>query len=322
MVRHLSILLCGLALLASGCSLISPVGSESRQQGVYLLPETDDSLLNRHTPIFLVEDNQRDYNRIGTPAVRVNASSQEDIYIDTDRATIYTMTQEFTTATGSYTNLIYRIHFPLTPLPHLTAGKNVGLLVYITLNSAEEVVMVTTLHTCGCYLAFTPTTKLPERSRPTDWSETGQSVYGEEIPSLLESRQTKQKLIIELRSETHRVMHLKYANSAEYEKYGAYQPLQMQPMAALDRLPTTDNQVVSFFTTSGLRKGIVKGSRKPLEMIFMSLLAMDPFIGEDKALGPPDETGTKFYTSLKFWARDSSNIWFFPRFLKYWGWDL
>jgi hypothetical protein len=311
-----------LALLTGGCSLISPVApEESRQQGVYLLPAPGDSLLNRHAPIFLVEDNQRNYNRIGTPAVRVSASGHEDIYIDTDRATIYTMTQDFETATGRYTNLIYRVHFPLTPLPHLTAGKNVGLLVYVTINSAGEEILITTLHTCGCFLALIPTTKLPERSWPKGWQKTGQSVYGEEIPGLIESRKTRQRLIIKLRSETHRVMDIRYANTAGYENIDNL-AMHMEPMAALNQLPAPNNQSVSFFATEGIRKGIVKGSRKPLEMLFMGWLAMDPFIGEDKALGPPDETGTKFYTSLKFWARNSSNIWFFPRFLQYWGWDL
>ena len=323
MSRNPAILLCGLlALLTGGCSLISPIApEENRQQGVYLLPATGDSLLNRHAPIFLVEDNQRNYNRIGTPAVRVSASGREDIYIDTARATIYTMTQEFETATGRYTNLIYRVHFPLTPLPHLTAGKNVGLLIYVTLNSAGEEILITTLHTCGCFLAFIPTTRLPESSWPAGWQKTSQIVFSEELPSLIESQNTRQRLIIKLRSETHRVMNIKYTNPADYENIESL-PMHMEPMAALNKLPAPNNQSVSFFATEGLRKGIVKGSRKPLEMLFMSLLAMDPFIGEDKALGPPDETGTKFYTSLKFWARNSSNIWFFPRFLQYWGWDL
>ncbi|MCK4839738.1 MAG: hypothetical protein KAS94_13125, partial [Desulfobulbaceae bacterium] len=264
---------------------------------------------------------QRHYNRIGTPSVRVSESGKKDIYVDTDRASIYSMTQEFETSTGRYTNLIYRVHFPLTPLPHLTAGKNVGLLIYITLNSQNEEILITTLHTCGCFLAFIPTTTLPERSWPTGWQKTGQIVYGEELASLIESQNSRQRLIIKLRSETHRVMNIKYANTTAYGNITS-QPMHMEPMSALAKLPAENNQSVSFFATEGIRKGIVKGSRKPLEMLFMGWLAMDPFIGEDKALGPPDETGVKLYTSLKFWARNNSNIWFFPRFLQYWGWDL
>ena len=320
MIKHLTMLLCGLTLL-TGCSLTSPVPPESRQQGVYLLPKTGDTLLNRHAPIFLVEDNQLNYHRIRTPSVRVRPSGQEDIYIDPDRATIYNMTQEFETSTGSYTNLIYRVHFPLTPLPHLTAGKNGGLLIYITLNSQDEAILITTLHTCGCFLAFIPTTKLPAKSWPSGWQKNEQIVYGEELPGLIESQNARQSLIINVRSETHRVMNIKYANRADYENIDTL-PMHIKPMAELNKLPAANNQSVSFFATEGIRKGIVKGRSKPREMLFMAWLALEPCVGEDKALGPPEETGAKLYTSLKFWARDSSNIWFFPRFLHYWGWDL
>ena len=320
-IRFFSILLCGLLFLTGGCSLISPMTSENKSTDLYLLPESGDTLLTKHAPIFLIEENQKNYNRIGTPTVRTDASGNTDIYIDTSRATIYTMTQDFETSKGRYTNLIYRVHFPQTPLPHITAGKNVGLFVYVTLNSEHEAILITTLHTCGCFLAFMPTPKLPESAWPTGWQTNHQTVYGEELPGLIDSKDSKQRLIINLRSETHRVMNVRYANQADYENI-ARLAMHMNPMAELDHLPTANKQTASFFATEGLRKGIVKGSKKPLEMIFMGLLAMDPFIGEDKALGPPDKTGTKLYTSLKFWARNSSNIWFFPRFLKYWGWDL
>lgn len=54
----------------------------------------------------------------------------------------------------------------------------------------------------------------------------------------------------------------------------------------------------------------------------MSWWAFDWYVGENKRLGPAEETGTTFYTSLKFWARDKSDIWNFGSFLKYWGWGL
>jgi hypothetical protein len=59
-----------------------------------------------------------------------------------------------------------------------------------------------------------------------------------------------------------------------------------------------------------------------LERFFVSWWAFDWHVGEDKAYGPAEETGTVFYTSLKFWRRDVSDMWFFDRFLKYWGWNL
>lgn len=320
-MKFIAIFLCGLALSSGGCSLISPPPPNHAQAVLYLPANDDTNPVNLYAPLFLIEENQQDYNRIGTPSLRVDTAGNPERYIDTGQATIYTMTQEFQTTSGTYTNLIYRVHFPLTPLPHLTAGKNVGLLVYITLNSEQEVILITTLHTCGCFLGFIPTLQLPEKSWPRGWDKSGQSVFGEKLPGLLQKTGADQRLILDLRSETHRVRRARYADRKDYSNY-AQIPMQMKAMAELDHLPAPDGQALSFFATEGVRKGLVIGSNKPLEMIFMGLLALDPFVGEDKALGPPEKTGTRLYTSLKFWARDSSNIWFFERFLRYWGWKL
>jgi hypothetical protein len=60
----------------------------------------------------------------------------------------------------------------------------------------------------------------------------------------------------------------------------------------------------------------------PFEKIFMSWWAMDLYVGEDKDFGPGEDTGTTFYTSLKFWDRKKSDMWNFNDFLSYWGWKL
>ncbi|MFN2365157.1 MAG: hypothetical protein ABR523_01690 [Desulfurivibrionaceae bacterium] len=314
-----ALIVCGLALFAGGCSLLTTTPTESRQS--LYVPERNDTILNRYAPVFLVEENRKNYNRIGTPAARLDDSGEEVIYVDTGEASVYAMTQEFATDRDGYTNLIYRIHFPQTPLPHLTAGWNVGLLVYVTLNSEEEPVLITTLHTCGCYLAFIPTGNLPEGAKPDDWPEQEQTVYGQSLPVVVEKDSPGERLIIKISGATHRVTDLDYADPSRFDRINRI-PLHLNPMDALNRLPIPDDGATSFFETEGFRKGLVKGSRKPLEMTLMGWWAFDPHVGVDKALGPPDETGATMYTSLKFWNRDKSNIWYFRRFLDYWGWDL
>jgi hypothetical protein len=320
-ITILSLFLCGLALFTNGCSLITTLPAESSRQALYVLTESGETVLERYAPLFLIEDNQENYNRIGTPTVSLDESGKHEVLIDTAQSTVYAMTQNFTTARGSYSNLIYRVHFPKTPFPNLTVGKNVGLLVYVTLNSDGEPVLLTTLHTCGCYLAMIPTAGLPDEAKPDDWPENEQVVYGVTLPAKLERKNESRKILIRLRSETHRVIDVGFASSSEYELINAI-PMRLLPMEALNRLPTPNRGTTSFFETKGHRKGLVKDSGKPLELLFMSWWVIDPFIGVDKALGPPEETGVTMYTSLKLWARDKSNIWNFSRFLKYWGWDL
>lgn len=251
-------------------------------------------------------------------------ANEPQIFIDTSRPTIYTLVQKFTSGGSDYTNLIYRVHFPEVPAGHLTKGRNVGLLVYVTLNNRDEPVLITTLHTCGCYLAMVPTSNLGRDKWPGDRADGNQDIYGEKLPGHLELPESVPggRLVIRLRSATHRVMGLEF-REVEIGKGGATleRPVDLAPMAALDQIPLNGGYI-SFFEKEGRRKGHVKESHKPLERLLMGWWALDLLVGEDKALGPPEETGATFYTSLKFWARQESNIWNFPEFLKYWGWNF
>ena len=308
-------------LIVQGCGTISPVSPDQERFVLYEPEISVDNFINKHAPLFLIEENEKDFNRIGTPSVDLDDSGDQDVFIDTEKATYYTLTQNFSTSKGTYTNLIYRIHFSKTPLPHLTAGKNVGLLVYITLNEDKKPLLITTLHTCGCYLGFIPTTYLKEDAKPDMWQPEKQMVYGVTLPSFISGGEPGDRLVIKISSETHRVIDLLYTSKQDLSGFKRTEAA-MKPMSGLNNLSPEGDEPVSFFETKGFRKGYVKGSRKRLEMLFMSWWAMDFFVGEDKALGPPEETGTVFYTTLKFWDRKNSNIWFFPDFLNYWGWKL
>jgi hypothetical protein len=95
----------------------------------------------------------------------------------------------------------------------------------------------------------------------------------------------------------------------------------LMPVGELDRLPL-DGGRTSFFYREGLREGHVKGSIKPWESLFLSLPSLDPLVGSDKAYGNRRKTGNPFYTSLKPWNREASDMWDFQGFLTFWGWRL
>jgi len=326
-ITNLPLLIALLLLgLLPGCAGVTtsppPLATVALYQPRATAPEHQ--LLLRYAPWFEVENYQADYNRIGAAAARMAAPDKPQFFIDTNRPTIYTLVQRFSSGGSEYTNLIYRVHFPEVPGPHLTMGRNVGLLVYVTLNDREEPVLITTLHTCGCFLALVPTSNLPRAAWPSGWQSTSQDVYGEMLPGqlALKERTPTGRLVLTIRGETHRVKALDFREVApETDKVGLTYATELAPMSALNQLPLNGG-VVSFFEKEGWRKGHVKESRKPLEQLIMGWWALDPRVGEDKAMGPPEETGTAIYTSLKFWARQPSNIWNFPEFLNYWGWRL
>jgi hypothetical protein len=313
-------------LLLWGCAHHQPLPREAYQLAYQARgPMPPDS--RAWAPVFIVYDHADRYNRIGRPVVQLDDQGRETINIDTDAPVVYFLKRSFQTEKARYTNLIYRIHFPKVPyslLPfNLTAGKNVGLMVVVTLNTEKLPVLVTTVHTCGCYKAIVPTQHLPKGALPDNWGGDRINVYGEKLPSLLQYHTSgAPRILVHLRPGVHRVMELEIRDNRVLSG-PHYQviPMQMEPVVQLGRLPLKDG-TTSFYHTDGLLKGHVKGSVKPLETLFMSLISLDLFVGTDKAYGDSAETGNPFYTSLKPWRRDDSDMWDFARFLSYWGWRL
>jgi len=290
----------------------------------YVAAKQDGSLLAKYAPFFILEDAAKSYNRIGTPSVRENTTGKPDVYIDPIQPIIYTMEQKFKGENEKFTNFIYRVHFEKTPYKHLTAGRNVGLIIIITLNQNKLPVLITSVHTCGCYLAMTPTSYLAQKSYPENWPFGGQDVYGERLPSFIEVKQpvdAQNRFVFRIRGGTHRVMSLALLRENDITPHANFVAASLKPIEDLRKLPFGDSEI-SFFETEGCRKGYVRNSHKPFERLLMSWWAMDWRIGEDKDLGPSEETGTTFYTSLKFWAWEKSDLWNFANFLEYWGWTL
>jgi hypothetical protein len=291
------------------------------QNSIVYTGEDREDLLHRNAPVFVAEEANDKYNRIGTPVAEID-QDQEVVRVDSDVGAIYTSVRHFSTQRGEYTNIIYRVHFSEVPLHHLGAGKNVGLLVIVTLDDKERPLLYTLVHTCGCYLAFIPTSYLPETSWKKDWKIGRRSVYGENLPSYLAFSGAQQhNLIVHLRPGTHRAQNVWLMTESEVERIPLVR-LQLYPFEALEQLQLPDGGTTSFYETSGSRKGYVKESYKIWERVLISWWAFDWRVGEDKKLGSSLDDGIVFYTSLKPWAREESDLRDFPRFLRYWGWQL
>jgi hypothetical protein len=207
---------------------------------------------------------------------------------------------------------------------HLSAGKNVGLIIIVTVDTENRPVLVTTVHTCGCYLAIIPTTHLSVDSFPENWEEDPIKVYGERLPWRLEYiERDNPKILVHLRPGVHRVMNLEIIEEHDLNDRRDFQKI-ISPLAQmneLDKIPI-NGKTTSFYYKKGLLKGYVKGSIKFWESISLSLISLDLFVGADKVYADSKVTGNSFYTSLKPWNRNSSDMRNFTRFLKFWGWRL
>lgn len=314
-------------LVFSGCAY-SQKGIHDKHRTIYVAYGEENPLISRFAPVFLTYNHRETYNRIGRPSARFDEWGNEQIHVDYENPAIYYMTRNFSTEKGAYTNLIYRVHFPEIPsslVPfHISAGKNVGLLVVITLNEAQRPLLVTTVGTCGCYAAIVPTSYLPSGAFPSRWKNRNLKVYGETLPSLLDYGDMKNpKLVIYLRSEVHRVIHLEPVEEEKLRNPGLFAMVKapLVPIASLKKIPI-NGKTTGFYHNRGPLKGHVKGSVKAWETLLLSLISMDLFVGTDKVYGDSEITGNPFYTSLKPWNRNASDMWKFADFLKFWGWGL
>lgn len=323
MPRHTLVRILGALALAMLLASCASTRTLTEQPPIAYAAKDDGGLFARHAPVFVPQHHYKTYNKIGRPSARYDAQGREQIYVDPAMPVMYAQQQTFQTSKGNYTNLIYRVHFQGVPYFHLTAGKNSGLFVVITLNQKEEPVLVTTVHSCGCYLAIIPTRYLPDDAYPQEWDfAQPQSIYGEKLPARLDYPAVPgadQRPVVFLKDATHRVMDVKIG--VQGDTYNII-PIPIEPMVSLKKLPLDSRTATSFYETHGFRKGYVKGAVKPLEVLLMSWWALDPHIGSDKELGDSRETGTVFYTSLKPWNRTASDMWEFARFLEFWGWRL
>ena len=95
----------------------------------------------------------------------------------------------------------------------------------------------------------------------------------------------------------------------------------LEPVSDLERIPL-DGKTTSFYYDFGPQKGHVKRSMKIWETLLLSLVSWDFFVGMDKVYGENEEYENPFYTSLKPWNREVSDMSDFAGFLQFWGWRL
>jgi len=325
--KHITCWVITVALTLCGCAYHKKI-TPAEVYDVYTVQANNDNPATRFAPMFLVYDYQNEYNRIGQPSARYKDNGSEHIFVDIEKPVFYYMERQFKTDKGQYTNYIYRAHFPQVPFSlfpfYLTSGNNVGLMIIVTVDSKNRPALVTSVHTCGCYLAIVPTSHLPSDSLPENWKEGSKKVYGEILPGKLDYTQNQNpKVLVYLRPDVHRVMNLEIIEDPVVDNGCGFKITNapLVRMENLERIPI-NGKSTSFYHNEGLMKGHVKGSVKYWESIFMSLLSLDLFVGTDKAYADTEGTGNPFYTSLKPWNRDASNIWNFAGSLEFWGWNL
>lgn len=313
---------------ATQCLLPDPsAGTEldySAMKGFVL--EEGDPLIVRFAPIFLVEAYDKSYNRVGTPSARLGRKGEEEIYIDPGTPMYYVETLRWKSESASYTNLVYRVHFEMSKRNSKSRdggkGRNVGAIVIVTLDEADNPVYVNSVQTCGCFHAVLPTAFTPTGAFPEGWDKDEFHVYGETLPGLMkypENFGEDVRPVIFLRDGNHRTADMQVASIGSvresYELIGA----KVAPMESLKHLALGDGET-SFYYEAGKNKGLVKGAFKRVEALLLGSKIGDNRVGQDRIYGPEDELPRGFYTTLNRSEKDISDMWDYDSFLALNGW--
>lgn len=310
--------------LILGVALLSGCATTSTDAGQLIAYAVED---DPYAPVFLVERAEKNFNRIGTPSAEADGDHTE-VYVDSTHPTVYVQRKFFEGDRGTYLNTIYRVHFeksPFTLVPfNASAGDNVGFIAVVTTNDQHEPLFLTTVQSCGCYHAITPTSLLDGAVYPEGWSDMPVAVYGETLAGRLDvpsDADTSARFVVRIRSGTHRAMEVAVADLDSIRSKYAVELLDVLPIEALKALPIEGrDDTASFYYTSGPKKGLVKGARKPLETLLFGPWVGDAYVGQDREYGPKDETGKLFYTTLSRKGKEASDMWDFAGFLRHNGW--
>ena len=322
-VRAWGVFLAATAL--TGCATTNGGALDTGTTTAYIY-RGDDELLTAHAPVFVIEHDEKPYNKIGTPSARYSSSNREEIFVDPSIPTIFHQIRTFQTEKGVYTNLIYRVHFERSPFTwapfNASAGKNVGVIAVVTLDEDKQPVLLTTVQSCGCYHAITPSNFLEPTAYPEKWNTDGVTVYGEHLPGRLDFPAPfshDSKIAITIRDGSHRTSDIRVAQIDQLSNIANTQYTRVAPVEALKTIPLGDTSV-SFYHENGRKKGLVKGAYKPWETLLFGLWAWDSHVGQDREYASKEESGHRFYTTLTASKKKRSDMWNYEGYLNHNGW--
>ncbi len=227
------------------------------------------TLLERHQPVFEVETTVDDDlpgalawdPDLGTPVVR------------RDQPAVYRQIG-FTRYRGrTLTQLVYTIWFGARPAVQpgdLRAGHLDGLIWRVTLDAGGEALIYDTIHPCGCYHYFFPTsraTPIPEPADEPEWAF---------VPASLRAARADERIVLRVATRTHSLERV----TLEPDSAATRGALPMRTLAQ-DRLralpvltPGTRDTAISATNAEGTTHsayapdGLVPGTERPERFLF------------------------------------------------------
>jgi len=217
-------------------ALTQPIGSratdvERSRDNPLGVPIPEGAVLDRLTAAYapLLEVDESDRNdRIGAPVL----SRQGAAYIDTSSSTAFVRIAHARYLGEPLLQLIYSFWFPARPKTgrlDLLGGHLDAVIWRVTLDGEGEPLLYDTIHGCGCYHMFFPTSRVRLRPREPLFEE---PVL---VPARLGWRRSGERIVIRVASGTHYIENVRYDMSSNVEEQRSYTFAQNDRLRSLAR---------------------------------------------------------------------------------------
>jgi hypothetical protein len=210
-------------------------------------------LFDAHAPLFEVETASDD-DRIGMLQWRDSAALDDALSVDIARPSVYRRISHTRIGGKTYAQLVYSAWFPSRPreqLFDLLSGALDSVIWRVTLDDDGAPLIYDSIHGCGCYHLFFPTSRVQLKPPPEaniEWAF---------VPKNAPSIMPPQKIVLQIAETSHYIVGVS-TNTNEHAQSKIYQWRDDEELRAL---PMADNTTRSIFQPNGLIAGTERGER-------------------------------------------------------------
>jgi hypothetical protein len=228
--------------------------------GIPSMPATDwQQLFDVYAPIFEVETATND-DRIGAlrwyHANKANSDRRGAPTVNIDQPAAYRRVAYTRIGGRTFAQLVYSVWFPSRPASgsvDLLSGALDAVIWRVTLDENGRPLIYDSIHACGCYHLFFPTSRMQPKPAPNtnlEWAF---------VPKVLPSIIPPQRMVLRIAAASHYIVAANVETSPDQKMQGV--PYTWRDDEELRALPTAEGNTRSIFQPNGLVAGTERGER-------------------------------------------------------------
>ncbi len=216
-------------------------------------------LFDAHAPVFEVET-AADDDRIGAVQWRRGAAVGDAPLVDISRPSVYRRLSSTRIAGKTYSQLVFSVWFRSRPRAHafdLLAGALDSVMWRVTLDADGAPLIYDSIHACGCYHMFFPSSRMQPRPAPVanmEWAF---------VPKSMPTIEATQRITLRLAAESHYIVGVSPSSApsrnSSTENSGII--YDWRDDDELRKLDTGGDHSRSIFQPSGIVAGTERGER-------------------------------------------------------------